>query len=377
MTSPCRRTGAAVLAALVGVTVALPAIADDGDKLKEQADTTWRILPAQRLAHVSTVATVQNMAKPSKKMRWYYDDWNYFWLPSRATDVRFGGKGVKARRVKEKDEFWDQYAITFPKIWYKQKQKITSDFELTSAGTDTDASTRVEEAYVHVCWYGNGADTGSTKLILPAGFETWTYDGQPTIKRTADSVILQSPGQKDPGIYEVCTEAFALDKLENVYLAGEDGQGLITVSSWPGQTSWSDYVVGEVEAARPWLETHLGSDFPLSELTFREVGVQGRYSAQGDARPIGGVIGLLEEDFATGVVAERLARTWFGPERISEPWLAEGLAMWAGRSAVGERCPVPALPEAGPGDPVVDPDALIPRTAVDLDDLDRAGPWGR
>ncbi len=204
----------------------------------------------------------------------------------------------------------------------------------------------------------------------PASSPGPTRAEQPKVSRTADRVILQAPGggKKKLPHYEACTEAFVVDKLEHTHLTGEDGQGLITVSSWPGDAAWSDYVVGEIETARPWLNEHLGGDTPLAGLTFRETASQGRYSAAGDDRPIDGIIGLIEGDYATGAVAERLARTWFGPERVSEPWLAEGLAMWAGRSAVGEPCPVPALPEAGPDDPVVDPDALIPRTTVDLDD---------
>ncbi len=77
---------------------------------------------------------LRNVHKPTKKTRYYFDDWGYYWVPVRATDVRFGGKGLKAKLAKEDEEFWVKYAITFPRIWYKQKQKVSVDFDLASVG---------------------------------------------------------------------------------------------------------------------------------------------------------------------------------------------------------------------------------------------------
>ncbi len=281
--------------------------------------------------------------------------------PAEAQGTYFSGKGVTSQAVDSDEDTWAEYMVGYPRLWYKQTQEFSFGFDLPSLAPGEVGFARVEDAYVYLCWYGHGADRGTVRAILPPGFEPITREGQqPTVEPSADGVVMTAPAGKDPSLYYACTEAFQPDRYETTRLGGGDGQGLVTVAAWPGGTAWTSYVVDEVKTARPWLEEQLRMPLPLGELTFREVSTQGRLSSlMSDRMPRDGVIGIVEDDLVSGVVAERLARTWFGADHISDPWLAEGLAMWAGRTAVGLGCPVPMIGDAGPTEPLVTEDGAV------------------
>ncbi len=230
------------------------------------------------------------------------------------------------------------------------------------------APTRIEDAYIHFCWYGEDADTGSVKAILPPGFEPIAnYYAQPRTEQTPDGVVLSSPkGTGNPAEFFVCTEAVDPDRYAYTYLAGDDGRGLVTIAAWPADGTWAGHMISEAEMARPWLEEHLGGTMPLASLTVREVSTQGRRRGGADLVPVDGVVGISEAATDPGVLSVPLARTWLDPGAVSEPWLAEGLAMWTGHAAVGSTCPEPIVPQAFLAEPAL-PGADA--TEVDIPDL--------
>lgn len=378
-----RRSALASLAAILGLILAVPAstlAAGDGDELDERANTTWRVLPDERVAHVSSTATLTNKRKPGgwhrvpckggkrgickERTRYYFDHWGTIWVSDAATGLAFGGKGVTGAFT-DVSGSGSRYTVSFPRIWYKQRQQVTIDYDLPSVEVGIDAPTRIEEAYIHLCWYGENADGGMVKVNLPPGFEPVAHHyGAPEVQQGPDSVILSRPTTKgNPAEFFVCTEAIAPDQYEYTYLTGDDGQGLVTIAAWPGDDAWAGRMIAEAEAARPWLETQLGSALPVSSLTIREVSTQGRRRGGADLWPIDGVIGISEAVDQPGAVSVPLARLWFGPSRVRDPWLAEGLAMWAGHAAVGSTCPSPIVPEDG----IAELDEWV--TAGPIDDL--------
>ncbi len=73
-----------------------------------------------------------------------------------------------------------------------------------------------------------------------------------------------------------------------------------------------------------------------------------------------------------------LARTWFGPDAVRDPWLAEGLAMWTGHAAIGSSCPEPVAPQIDvpeTGTPETDaPETDAPETDSPQADTPEADP---
>ena len=364
-THPRRSTGATLATTVAALLLVLPsATLAVEDKLGERADTTWRIMPAEGVVHVATAATLTNRHKPGawhrvpctggkrgvckERTRYYFDHWGTIWVSNEAVDLTFGGKGVSGAFT-DVSGTGSRYSVSFPRIWYKQKQRVTIDYDLPTAGRGIEQPTRIEDAYIHFCWYGEDADGGTVDATLPAGFEPVAhYYGAPLAKPGSDGVVLSRPTAKgNPAEFFVCTEAIAPALYEDTYLTGDDGRGLVTVSAWPGDDTWAGRMIGEVESARPWLEAQLGSALPVSSITLREVATQGRRRGGADLRPVDGVIGISEAATEPGVVSVPLARLWFGPSAITEPWLGEGLAMWAGHAAIGSTCPPPLAPEDG------------------------------
>ena len=359
------RAALVLMAAIASLVLALPGsglAATDGDTLDERASTTWHILPAEGVVHVATIATLTNKQKPGgwhrvpctggkrgvckERTRYYFDHWGTIWISDQAVDLAFGGPGVT-------DEFTDvsgsgsRYTVRFPRLHYNKKQQVTVDYDLPSAAAGVHEPTRIEDAYLHFCWYGEDADSGMVRAILPPGFQPISNDyGQPRVEQTADGVVLSSPSAKgNPAEFFVCTEAVAPDRYVNTYLAGDDGNGLVTIAAWPADTAWADRMIGEAKTARPWLEQQLGSPLPVGSLTVREVGTQGTRGVDAELAPVDGIIGVSEAARELGVLSVPMARTWFGPQAVRDPWLAEGLAAWSGLAAVGARCPVAAVTE--------------------------------
>ena len=359
------RAALALPAVIASLVLALPGsglAATDGDKLDERASTTWRILPAEGVAHVATTATLTNKQKPGgwhrvpctggkrgvckERTRYYFDHWGTIWVSNQALDLAFGGPGVTG-------EFTDvsgsgsRYTVRFPRLHYKKKQQVTIDYELPSVAAGVHEPTRIEDAYIHFCWYGEDVDGGTVKAILPPGFQPISNDyGQPRVEQTADGVVLSSPSAKgNPAEFFVCTEAVAPDRYEYTYLTSDDGNGLVTIAAWPADAAWAARMIGEATTARPWLEEQLGSPLPVRSLTVREVATQGARGVDAEPVPVDGVIGVSEAAREPGVLSVPMARTWFGPQAVRDPWLAEGLAAWSGLAAVGAGCPAPAAPE--------------------------------
>ena len=383
MTRPTSRFGTVALTTVTALALVLPASAiaiTDGDKLDERSETTWRVLPDEGVVHVSTTATLTNQRKPGawrrvpckggkrgvckERTRYYFDRWETIWISNAATGLVFDGKDLTS-------EFTDvvgtgsRYTVSFPRIDYKQKQQVTIDYDLPSVEAGIEEPTRIEEAYIHLCWYGEDTDGGTVKAFLPPGFEPIAnYYDAPKVEQGPGGVVLSKPTTKgNPAEFFACTEAIAPDRYEYTHLTGDDDQGLITVAAWPGDDPWASRTIAEAEMARPWLETQLGSTLPVSSLTLREVSTQGRRRGGADLWPIDGAIGISEAVTEAGAISVPLARLWFSPSAVAEPWLAEGLAVWAGHAAIGSGCPEPVVPEDG----VTDLGEWV--TAGPLDDL--------
>jgi hypothetical protein len=62
-----------------------------------------------------------------------------------------------------------------------------------------------------------------------------------------------------------------------------------------------------------------------------------------DIRPAEGRLFIDEDLDMIGVPTVALARTWFNASTLAEPWLEQGLSMWAGLTVADASCPDPGV----------------------------------
>lgn len=362
-------SGLVLVIVFSGAAVA-PVAADDGDELVERADTTYRLLPDAGLVRVDSTVNLTNKRKSTTSRgrcksgrgtcttttRYYFTTWHSFWVPSTAEAVTVGGPKVKPLPVEEVGGGLS-YAAKYPKLWNKKgaKQSVTIDFDIPAGTVETaDAPTRIEDGYAFFCWWGMSGDTGTTKAILPPGWEPMAVHDGVAVAPGTNGVVLRAKSKKAPAGFIDCLEAVDHERLDKTYISGQDGKSLVVVEAWPGHEDWAADMTGVVARALPKFEALLGAPMPYRELRVREVATQSRRFRHGDLWPTDGVLGMREDADASTQLPARLARAWIEPEQITDPWLAEGLASWlATRALPGMACAA-AVDHPGPDAPDLD-----------------------
>ena len=361
-------TGALALAIVLVGALAVPASAGLDDKLKEQTNTTYTLLPEQGVVHVESVVTLTNKAKTTQRKgkckngrgtctitsRPYFYDWKYFWTPAYAENVVIGGPKVKAKPAEEVSDGL-RYSVTYPRLWNEKgaKQKVTIGFDLPSNTVESaNGRTRIEEAYAFFCWWGMPGDTGTTKAVLPAGWEV-SYDEDVVIEQWPEATYVTARSKKDPWSFADCVEAHDPRALERTYVTGESGQSLVVVESWPGHDDWAAEAAEVAGESLTALESILGTPLPYGELRIRQVARQARDYTWADLRPRDGVVRISEQVDVDGFVPGQLARAWIDPHHFSSTWLGEGIALWLAYESDGGSCWDPE-PYPGTGTPDID-----------------------
>lgn len=126
--------------------------------------------------------------------------------------------------------------------------------------------------------------------------------------------------------------------LDTVYVLGPSDQ-LITIHSDPTDPDWETAMTQAVGIDLANLERLTGTPMPLEELIVVQSSATLPLGQEGDFRR-SGICLLVHDEIERGATpAVALARTWFNASTVSDPWLAEGLAMWAGHRVTGARCP--------------------------------------
>jgi hypothetical protein len=358
-----RRVFATVAAALtLLLALPIPVGAADTNQLDERSNTTYRVLPGEKTLRTQIDFTLVARKKPTYRVgpckgnrsrtcrtrtNYYWVKWSDIYVPAGATNIRATGKGVKARPVREATDGGGIYGVTFPRLDFKEKQTFSFGYDIPAGDPETNAPTRIGDAYAHFCWYGPYTDTGSVRAILPPGWEAITYGTQPKVTASATATILESPGKRDPGDFFVCTEAFhPVDMARDHVLS--PGGSLVTVEGWPEDALWAATMVEEIDVTLPLLEELIGSPMPLREVVLREASTQALRWRTGDLYPTNGVIRMSEDIGSLGAATSRLARTWFTESTVGDPWLREGLSLWTAFSTVETACPEPVTsPAAG------------------------------
>ena len=353
--------------------------------LVERVVRNYRLLLDDGVVRVDSSLLLTNKSKPTTrrgpckngkgtckiKTRYYFFGWDAWWAPSNALNPTVSGAKVASKPVAEVGGGL-AYGITYPKLWNKKgaKQKASFSFDIP-AGTvgSTDEPTRIEDGYAYFCYWGMAGDTGTTRAILPPGWEPVGRREDVSVEYTPEGAVLKAKNRKDPFEFIHCVEAVDPDRLDRTYVTGEAGKSLVAIESWPTHAAWAEDMQQVAAEALPNLETMLGTTMPGGELRVREVATQSRRYTYGDDRPTDGILGM-DEDADARMLASRLARRWIDPAQFEDRWLEAGVAHWLASQAAADTPCGDAGQHPGPDAP--DLDAWVEVTSPELVEL---GNW--
>jgi hypothetical protein len=181
--------------------------------------------------------------------------------------------------------------------------------------------------------------------------------------------VLSSATQAEGDVHQACTEAFVVDVPAQTPAGTADSP--VVVAAWPDDPNWGTHVASEANMAMPPLETLFDSPMPGGGtppdlgtpgpgVVIREAAAEAYPHSYGALWPTDGELAVTEQAvMEPGAASVPLARAWLGPQtNIVTPWLREGLAAWAGYSAIGLPCR--AIPPYPP--------SYAEKGAPDLDD---------
>lgn len=333
------------------LVLALPGAALAGsDGVRETSRTTYTLVPEDRLVRVKTTIKLTN-DRPRKGRA--MDSWLSVRLPHEASSVEVEG-GVSLGDPLEADAIATTRPIVFKKpVKPGKKRSVTIRYELTSIPW-LPLSTRVAPDYAHFCWSGMGSRKGTVEARIPAGWTADTTLAPVTTTDGAHHTTLAMPAGRAPEGFFACTDAFQTGSVDRVYILSPDEQ-LITIDAWASDLGWKDAMSQVVATDLRALRQLIGVAMPIEELRIQEVARTMPLYSGSDYRADDSLLYVDENIDQVGVPTVALARTWFSPSTIAEPWLEHGLGLWSGLQVMDRSCPAAGVSPVDPSPSLNEP----------------------
>jgi hypothetical protein len=327
------------------VAVPGPARADD-DKVTERATVTYRLDRADRAVDVTAAISYTNRIPTVGRTRFYLERWGTLWVPSGARGFKVKGRGVRAQKVAEQAGY-RAYIVTFPRIYHGGTVRFTATWTLPSRGSGSDQTTRVDDAYSHVCWIGQPVDSGSVTLIVPRGLDAVTRGSDVRVRRSGRTQRIESVRRSELAGFQACTDIHDPDRLLRREIVSPGGQPIV-LQAWPDDQDWLDSATSAVAGTVEALEGVVGVPLPSGDpIRVREVSANALLGYGGEYDPRHRIVRLSERESDPHLLRHELAHAWFNARTVNDEWLWEGLAEWVARTSEGSRCSDPGRPPTG------------------------------
>ncbi len=311
--------------------LAAPPQALAANGMTETGTTTYEVVPGKNAITVTIKLSIYN-GKPSSAS--YY----YFWNATEiAVEKEAGAVSAtsNAGRVSQSTIKTDQYyryiKLTYPDVFYGQTRVVTATYTIP-AGPHAPGGFRASSAYASLCAVGNGTDTGSVSIVLPAGFDLYVDLGNdlPNKTTTGPKQVYSSGNQATPYKFWSCVDAEATANLTHTSLTA--GGQSFDIQSWPEDTTWKTAIQEEVGAYVPRLEDLTGLEMPGGKITISEAGdlQLGEYGGLYNSATS---TASIPESAEPSVVAHELSHVWFNRKMFTDKWMSEGLAGYSEKAA--------------------------------------------
>jgi hypothetical protein len=348
-----KRLSVGLIPAILGSLLALatPSVAMAADGLTETATTTYQVLPATNVVHV-TIALAEKNTKKSTSCGAYCTT-NYYWdETSVAVEAEAGSlkassnKGSVRTSLTKSTTYYKIYDVKYPPVYYGQTRTVTISYDIP-AGPGAPGGFRALQAYAHVCMMGNGYNSGAVQVVLPKNLDPIVTLGKlPNRTTPGDTVVLSSGSVTDVYDYYWCVEAQDNTKFTSAPVTA--GSASFTVQAWPEDTGWAGKISADLTAEVKALTDLTGLTLPAGPIAIQETADSGS----------GGPVGWYDSTTKTVTVSEMpdkaailnsLSRIWFNDDLFTDTWAEEGFAAYSEKAAGAAAYTPCKAPGAWPG----------------------------
>jgi hypothetical protein len=301
-----------------------PAAAANG--MTETGVATYVVDPASQSVKV-TVRISDHNQKPN-----YYYYATQITVEKEAGPISAGSNGgAVTQKVIDSDDWYRYVQINYPNVLYGGTRVVTATYAIPGKPS-SPGGYRALSAYASACVVGNGYDTGSVNVVMPAGFDV-TFDGGQTMTKAGEKGGLQtytSGTIANPYKFWSCFYAEDGSRLEKttVISAGQT----FSIESWPEDADWTNAITADVTSDARNLVTLTGMKMPGGTVRVVESGdwSLGQYGGMYDSqtRTI-----YIPESLDKATVAHELSHIWFNGDLFRDRWIREGLAGFSEQAA--------------------------------------------
>ncbi|MDQ3871328.1 MAG: hypothetical protein M3301_06925, partial [Chloroflexota bacterium] len=257
---------AMLLALALSHAEAQPAEAADGADVR--ATTTYTLLPAARVVHVSAQVTLRNVKRDGPGLRYYFSGYG-LGIHREATSVRVtragkplavsvsAGKGSRVVEV--------QFGT---RVFHGQSVRFQVEYDLPDAGARSRSLIRVGRAFAGFYAYAYGEERGEVQVILPAGFRVTAQEGErmATSRREDGASVLSASEIREPNRWwaYVAADRPAALRVENFEVSVGGNRRPVTLKAWPEDAVWATTVRARLEGGLPIVTQLIGLPWPVT-----------------------------------------------------------------------------------------------------------------
>ena len=343
-------TATVLAATLLGFAPA--ATADDG--ITVAARSTYELDPAASAVLATVTLDLENVTPNQVTSDGVY---SYVFtafsvpVPAGATSLRASSRGdpLQVRLVGTDDPSTSLARVGFPNLGYGQSRRIVLTFSVPGAPPRSTNTTRVGPGYATFLASSPGdAGHNEVRVVVPAGM-TFTSTSDDFTRSTSGSsdTWTTTTNTTDAGIWTIVSvrDPASIDE-RSVTVAGTP----LVLESFPGDSTWSDFVEGVVTDGIPTLERLVGTSWPGGLQRIREDASPQLRGYDGWFDPGDDEI-VVSEALDQDLILHELSHAWLSSERFGSRWQYEGLAQVVAERAVRASDGTPFRhPEASPSD---------------------------
>lgn len=313
----------------VGFLAVIPAAsASPDDGLSETTLTRYEV-DGDGPVEVTVTATLVNNKSDSGGYYYFWDSYGVP-VPAGADDVVASSRGATLPVSLEstEDPATSIALVSFSALMYGQEREIVWSYTIPGDAIRSESYTRVGPGYATFAVVAAG-DRGQVtiEIVTPTAmtFDS-TWDGFASSDDGAFRTHRSTESQDEYG-----TSAYvSLRDPERADTSDVTvGEMTLTLSSFPGDVEWSDFVAEQVTTGLPMLEETIGQPWPGGVEVIRE-DVSPEILGYAWFDPGRGEI-VVPEDLDAAVLMHELSHAWLNHSTFEGRWLYEGLSEFVGQ----------------------------------------------
>ena len=289
---------------------------------------TYTLVPVRRVVRVTLDLTARN-DKPNVTAggivtKYFYEGARVA-VQAEATAVQATSGGARLTATTTPADGYRVLEVRFRSaIFFGQTAKIRVTFDLPGGAPRSDSDIRVGTAFATFVAWAFG-DSGSVRVVVPAGFEAETTGSTVTRSTSNGATIFRATGITDIGAWYLVVNADRQNALTNDRVDLSGGEHVV-VRAWPEDAEWRKRVRELITTGLPELVRQTGLDWPVADdLTVFEVhtplleGYAGVFFVNEDRIEI-------SEDLDDLTILHEASHAWFNRALFDGRWINEGLA---------------------------------------------------